>query len=75
MHIHIERMDAIDEVEPHLLETAQSVLSYPWLRPATLRSRFQTLVEADPAYAFLSEFRTPLDPATSGRPLSQPASM
>jgi hypothetical protein len=74
MHIHIEKMDAIDEIEPHLLETAQSVLSYPWLRPATLRSQFQTLVEADPAFAFLSDFRTPLDPVASGRPLSSPTS-
>jgi hypothetical protein len=74
MHIHIERMDAIDEVVPHLLETAQSVLPYPWLRPATLRSQFQTLVEAGPAYAFLSDFRIPLDPAASGMPLSQPTS-
>jgi hypothetical protein len=74
MHIHIERMDAIEEVEPHLLETTQSVLSYPWLRPATLRSQFQRLVEADPAYAFLGDFRTPLDPAASGRLLSQPTS-
>lgn len=74
MHIHIERMDAIEEIEPHLLETAQSVLSYPWLRPATLRSRFQTLVEAGPRFAFLSDFKTPLDPDASGRPLSAPTS-
>ena len=75
MHIHIDRMDAIDEVEPRLLEAAQSVLSYPWLAPARLRSEFQALVEADPAFAFLRDFRTPVDPAASGKPFSQPTSM
>jgi hypothetical protein len=74
MHIHIERMDAVDEVAPHLLDAAQSVLSYPWLSPAMLRSGLQTLIDADPAYGFLSGFRTPLDPAASGRPRSGPIS-
>jgi hypothetical protein len=69
MHIHIERMDAIDEVDADLLETAQAVLPYPWLRPATLRSQFQTLIEADAAYACLSDFRTPGE-----APLLQPTS-
>jgi hypothetical protein len=69
MHIHIERMDAADEVQAGLLETAQSVLPYPWLRPATLRSQFQTLVEADAVYACLSDFRSPGE-----SPLSQPTS-
>lgn len=69
MHIHIERMDVIDEAEGHLLETAQSVLSYPWLSPAMLRSKFQVLVEADPAFAFLSDFRIPLDLPARGKPL------
>ena len=67
MHIHIERMDAIDGAEGHLLEAAQSVLSYPWLSPAMLREKFQALVDADPAFAFLSDFRAPVDPTASAR--------
>ena len=70
MHIHIERMDAIDNAESHFLETAQSVLSYPWLPPAMLRSTFQALVDTAPAFAFLSDFRIPFALPACGKPFS-----
>ena len=63
MHIHIERMDAIEDVEGDLLTLAQSVLPYPWLFPAVLRSEFELLAEAYPAFAFLDAFKMPFDPA------------
>ena len=34
MHIHIERMDPIDDADGRLLSAAQSVLPYPWLPPS-----------------------------------------
>ena len=63
MHIHIERMDAIEDAEGRLLTIAQSVLPYPWLFPAVLRSEFELLAEAGPAFAFLDAFKMPFDPA------------
>jgi hypothetical protein len=63
IHIHIERMDAIEDAEGHLLTIAQSVLPYPWLFPAVLRSEFERLTETDPAFAFLDAFSMPFDPA------------
>ena len=53
MHIHIGRMDAIDDPDGHLLNAAQSALPYPWLPPTVMLSEFETLAEADPALAFL----------------------
>jgi hypothetical protein len=65
MHIHIERMDAIEDAQGDLLRTPQSVLPYPWLAPAILRSEFEALVESNPALAFLDAFKIPLDPMVS----------
>ena len=60
MHIHIERMDPIADEGGRLLDKAQSVLTYPWLRPAVLRSQFEALAQADAAFVFLDDFKAPL---------------
>jgi hypothetical protein len=71
MHIHIERMDAIDDADGQLLGAAQSVLQYPWLPPGVMRSELGTLAETDPALTFLQDFRAPIDPtAYKSRPSS-----
>jgi hypothetical protein len=74
MHIHIERMDAIDDADGRLLSGAQSVLPYPWLPPTVMLSKLRALAQADPAFTFLSAFEVPLDPVLCGQPLSPPAS-
>jgi hypothetical protein len=73
MHIHIAAMDAIDDADGRLLSAAQSALTYPWLPPTLMRSKLRGLAEADHAFAFLSAFAVPVDPALCGVPLSPPA--
>ena len=63
MHIHIERMDPIDDPGARLLERIQAPLPYPWLSPAALDARLAALAASDPALRFLEEFRVPVDPA------------
>lgn len=63
MHIHIERMDPIDDPGSRLLERIQAPLPYPWLSPAVLDARFAALADSDTALQFLQAFRTPVDPA------------
>ena len=65
MHIHIERMDVIEDEDGKLLEAAQSRLPYPWLPPTVLRSCYEALARSDPALAFVDAFKLPLDPAGS----------
>ena len=63
MHIHIERMDLVDDGDGLLLSAVQAVLPYPWLPPNVMRSRLGTLSETDPPLAFLRDFQVPIDPA------------
>jgi len=63
MHIHIERMDPVDDGDGLLLSAVQAVLPYPWLPPNVMRSRLGTLSETDPPLAFLRDFQVPIDPA------------
>jgi hypothetical protein len=75
MHIHIERMDPVDDADRVLLSAAQSVLPYPWLPPSVMRSRLGTLSQSDPALAFLRDFRVPIDlpePGPHLSPLARP---
>lgn len=72
MHIHIARMDPVDDADGRLLSAAQSVLPYPWLPPGVMRARLGTLSETDPALNFLRDFQTPIDPAELGSRLSPP---
>jgi hypothetical protein len=60
MHIHIQRMDPIADAGDGVLETAQSVLRYPWLTPALLLAEFERLIQAAPRFAFLEAFKQPL---------------
>jgi hypothetical protein len=60
MHIHIDRMEPVDDPDGWLLSAAQSGLPYPWLPPASMRSRFESLIASDPKFAFLRGLRTPV---------------
>lgn len=61
MHIHIERMDAIDDADARLLEAIQAPLPYPWLDAATLRGELGALQASTPRFAFLGDFLAPVD--------------
>lgn len=59
-HIHIARMDVIDDPHGAKLERLQDGLSYPWLAPADLAARYGALAgEASGEFAFASEFAQP----------------
>jgi hypothetical protein len=53
MHIHIDRMDAVDAAPSQALARLQTILPYPWLSRRTMRSAFETVAASDPAYEFL----------------------
>jgi hypothetical protein len=72
MHIHIARMDTVDDADGRLLAAAQSVLPYPWLPPGVMHSRLGTLSETDPALNFLRDFQAPIDPIERRSRLSPP---
>lgn len=67
MHIHIERMDPIDDPGAQLLERIQAPLPYPWLPPSVLSARFAALAASESALHFLDAFRVPVDPAAIRR--------
>ena len=60
MHIHIERMDSIEDREGKALYLLQSALPYPWLSPATLLETIERLMKQVPGFAFLDTFKTPI---------------
>ena len=60
MHIHIERMEPVEDVGGHLLATLQTPLPYPWLQPATLHDAFDRLPGVGPMAATLEEFKRPM---------------
>lgn len=59
MHIHIERMDVIDDPDQTFLNMLQAVLPYPWLPPEVLRARIEHLLEVAPNFSFLESFKRP----------------
>ena len=59
MHIHIERMDIIEDPDGNKLHALQDTLPYPWLRLAVLSETLQRIQKQNPALAFLAEFRAP----------------
>jgi hypothetical protein len=63
MHIHIERMDVIEDRDGAKLEALQDALPYPWLRPVILRESFERIIEQRPGFTFLEGFQAPV-----GRP-------
>ncbi|HKQ23742.1 MAG TPA: hypothetical protein VJT81_04765 [Burkholderiales bacterium] len=60
MHIHIERMDHIEDRAGNTLNALQSELPYPWLPPATLLETFERLMKQAPGFAFLEAFKAPI---------------
>ena len=69
MHIHIERMDIIDDRDGKILHALQSALPYPWLPPAMLVEIFEQLMHRTPGLEFLDIFKTPFqaNPTTRRR--------
>jgi len=61
MHIHIERMDIIEDRDGNQLNALQAALPYPWLRPAMLRETFGRIMKQSPGFAFLDGFQAPVD--------------
>jgi hypothetical protein len=60
MHIHIERMDIIEDADGDRLHALQDALPYPWLPPAVLGDTFGRLREQNPALGFIEEFQVPV---------------
>ena len=63
MHIHIERMDIIEDRDGNKLHALHAALPYPWLRPAMLSETFERIMKQSPGFAFLDGFQVPV-----GRP-------
>ena len=59
MHIHIERMDAVEDGDGHILNTLQSELPYPWLAPTALHAVIGSLTDRASVFAFLQNFKAP----------------
>jgi hypothetical protein len=60
MHIHIDRMDLVDDADGQLLAALQSPLPYPWLEPATLRDAFHRFGGMSTAPVSLEDFEEPM---------------
>jgi hypothetical protein len=65
MHIHIDKMDPVEDPGGGLLAAAQGDLPYPWLTPDELWTRFTALAQRDRALGFLHGLREPFDPLSS----------
>lgn len=60
MHIHIDRMDAVEDPGADILDALQSALPYPWLRPAMLRATLEFLMmDRGPRFTLLENFKAP----------------
>ena len=57
MHIHIERMDIIEDRDGKKRRELHAALPYPWLRPAVLGETVERLRKQSPVYAFLDGFQ------------------
>lgn len=61
LHIHIARMDVIDDPDGARLERLQDGLRYPWLAPNDLGARYGALAEdASGVFDFAREFAHPV---------------
>jgi hypothetical protein len=60
MHIHIERMDILEDRDGETLHALQSELAYPWLPPAMLLETFERLMKQPTGFAFLDAFKAPV---------------
>jgi hypothetical protein len=61
MHIHIERMDIIQDGDGEKREQLHAALPYPWLPPAVLAETFERVSKQNPGLPFLRDFRNPVD--------------
>lgn len=61
MHIHIERMDVIEDREGEKRDELHAALPYPWLAPAILRESLERLMRRRPGFSFLEGFQWPAD--------------
>ncbi|CAB3713393.1 hypothetical protein [Paraburkholderia rhynchosiae] len=66
-HIHIARMDVVPDADGALLHALQGGLSYPWLAPADLQTRFTEHARSTPALTFVEAFSCPADAPESGQ--------
>jgi hypothetical protein len=57
MHIHIQRMDVVEDPDGVLLGAVQAVLPYPWLSPSVLQAQIDALIDANPAFGFLDAYK------------------
>ena len=64
MHIHIERMDIIEDRDGKKRQAFHAALPYPWLRPEVLSETVGRLRKQGSAFAFLEDF---------GEPVARPA--
>jgi hypothetical protein len=60
MHIHIERMDVIEDRDGKKRQELQAALPYPWLRPAVLSETFERMRKHSSGLAFLNGFQVPV---------------
>lgn len=60
MHIHIERMDIIEDRDGEKRDELHAALAYPWLAPAILRESLERLIRQRPGFAFLEGFQWPV---------------
>jgi hypothetical protein len=60
MHIHIERMDIIEDRDGSKRKALHAALPYPWLRPAELSETLERLRKHYPDLAFLEDFQSPV---------------
>ncbi|MFJ1211191.1 nuclear transport factor 2 family protein [Burkholderia pyrrocinia] len=57
LHIHIARMDTIDDPQSVKLEALQAAFGYPWLPVQAFARGLADVVAAQPDWAFLAPFR------------------
>jgi hypothetical protein len=60
MHIHIERMDIIEDGDSGKLHMLQAALPYPWLPCEVLHDTLERLRENNSALGFLEDFNAPV---------------
>lgn len=59
MHIHIERMDVIEDSDGAKRQVLQDALPYPWLQPRALHDALDRLGR-QPSFGFVADFQDPL---------------
>ncbi len=60
MHIHIEKMEVIEDRGGKMLHSLQSALPYPWLAAAKLIETCVRMMKQTPDFSFLEAFKAPI---------------